>query len=394
MIEADKARALDAHDFGAYPQLSGKRFYRPAADGRAGFFDLAKGEGTRCLFLDHDGLCIIHKELGPDAKPAMCRQFPFLPSRTWTDDRVSVNYGCPSAQASRGAALADQRGQIEASTPRSQRPHKGAGVNVRLDRTRTIRHSEYESLMERCMAIFGAAESGSVWSRFAKVLDSLDSWPADGAADDDRKASADEVIAPANRSALPMPSRLLFASTLYPDTLPSEPTGKVGLVKRLMLLPRLMSLGQLTGVYASRICGRNIDVDAVLRHEVRPDLAAGATALLLRYFRSRFWQRMIVGTRLPVVAGVHQHILDFGAIVFLSRAQAAHRNEAVIDESSVRRALTGVEFHLANQARVHEQTLKGWFISNLCNLELARSSLRLMALRTAGEAAAAASFSS
>jgi len=85
MIEASKAQALDEHDFNAYPQLAGKEFYhkskaqrnprhgQPDTNRPEPLYPLAKGEGTRCLFLDSDGLCIIHKELGPEAKPNMCR---------------------------------------------------------------------------------------------------------------------------------------------------------------------------------------------------------------------------------------------------------------------------------------------------------------------------------
>ena len=59
MIEADRAQALDRHGFSAYPGLVDKTFYRKPSDGRKDFFELAKGEGTRCLFLGSDGLCII-----------------------------------------------------------------------------------------------------------------------------------------------------------------------------------------------------------------------------------------------------------------------------------------------------------------------------------------------
>src|SRR5262245_22506636 len=82
VIEADKAAALDRHDWTKYPQLAGHRFYHAPADGQPGMLDLAKGEGTKCIFLDIDKRCIIHKELGAAAKPAMCRQFPYLPSVT------------------------------------------------------------------------------------------------------------------------------------------------------------------------------------------------------------------------------------------------------------------------------------------------------------------------
>ena len=95
MIEPDKVHALDAHDFTAYPQLAGQTLYYKDGSDSTGLYRLAKDEGTRCVFLDSDGLCIIHKELGPEAKPSMCRQFPFLawvrlslrPSKRWNSSR-------------------------------------------------------------------------------------------------------------------------------------------------------------------------------------------------------------------------------------------------------------------------------------------------------------------
>lgn len=380
MIEADLAAALDRHDWSRYPQLAGKRFHQPAADGRPGYFDLAKGDGTKCLFLDTDGLCIIHKELGPDAKPKMCRQFPFLPSRTWTDDRVSLNFGCPSVQAARGTPLDSQRDEIVAVTPLSTRPHKGTGVSVQFDQKQTISHELYESILGQASAYFAEDHKADVWSRFAKLLQHMETVRGNGESKVDHPQATLQPGMDGHTSALPMPARMLFASTLFPDTLPAEKTGKIGFLKRFTLFPKLLSIAQLRGVYASRVLGRNVAVDRVMRHEVSATIEPAAERLLVRYFRSRFWLRLLVGTRLPIVAGVHQHIHDFNAIVFLARAEAQHVGSTVLTEPIIRKALTCVEFHLANQSRLYEQTLKGWLRSQLCDLHLARHSLRLMAL--------------
>ncbi len=385
MIETDKAHALDRHDWSGYPQLAGRRFYHAPADGRDGFYDLSKGEGTRCLFLDTDGRCIIHKELGPEAKPAMCRQFPYLSSRTWTDDRVALNYGCPTVQQRQGKSLADQQDEIREVTMMPARPHKGAGVRVPLDTVTTVSHEEYETLLDGALEIFDENRDGDIWARFEALIARLISMresascPAkdsDGVVDDQAKATMWD-----HPSAAPMPARMLFAATLYPDTLPANRTGRVGLLKRLLLMPRWMSLAKMTGGYASRILGRNVSIDAVMNHPIDGEIDPAATRLLLRYFRSRFWQRWIVGTRLPIIAGVHQHLLDFNAIVFLARAEAQHRKESRWSEALVRKALTGVEFHLANQSRLYEQTLRGWFKTQLCNPHLAMQSLRWMSPR-------------
>ncbi len=399
MIEADKARALDGHDFSKYPQLAGKRFYAPAADGRDGFFDLAKGEGTRCLFLDADGLCIIHKELGAEAKPAMCRQFPFLPSRTWTDDRLALNYGCPTVQRNKGELLTEQASEIAAVLPESSKPHKGRDLRVALDLTSTLSHEEYEAVCEHALLIFDEGREVDIWTRFAELLTTLGILqdglrPSTLGAFGDRsvlKILRNADAAPPEPTPTPVPvafaaprssplaARMLFAATLHPDTLPADPSGRPGLVQRISRIPRLMALAQLSGTYASRVLHRNIAIDDVLAHEVRREMEPAAANLLARYFRSRFWARLLAGTRLPIIAGVHQHIHDLNAIVFLARAEAHHHGRTFLSEALVRQALARVEFHIANQSRLYEQTLRGWFKSRLCDATLAMKSLALMA---------------
>ena len=94
VIEAEKAHALDRHDFSAYPQLKGKRLYRSEKGAPPDTYILEKGEGVRCIFLDEQNLCIIHKELGPASKPYPCLKFPYNLASTATQDRISVDYGC------------------------------------------------------------------------------------------------------------------------------------------------------------------------------------------------------------------------------------------------------------------------------------------------------------
>lgn len=392
VIEADKAKALDAHDFSAYPSLNGKRFYQPAADFRPGFFDLAKGEGTKCLFLDTDGLCIIHKELGAAAKPAMCLQFPYLASRTWTEDRVSVNYGCPSVQTQRGPALTEQGDEIGRTTTLSDRPFKGRDVRVPFDASQSVSHAEYEAILDQTLAIFDESEPGDIWERFARlsglligIRDYLRG--GDGGLLAFLTDTRNGTIAPATcdiepfdkASAAPMPARMLFAATLFPDTMPATASGRVGVLRRLTLLPKLMSLARLSGGYASRVLGHNVSIDSIVSGRQDGQLDESSTRLLLRYFRSRFWQRMIVGTRLPIVAGVHQHLLDFNAILFFARAEADSRGDTSLNETHIRKALTCVEFHLANQSRLYEQTLRGWLKAQLGSAELMLQSLRILA---------------
>lgn len=402
MIEADRAQALDRHDFSAYPELAGKTFHRKPSDGRNGYLELAKGEGTRCLFLGSDGLCIIHKEMGPDAKPSMCRQFPFLPVQTSSDDRVSVNFGCSAVQEHSGQLLSEQIDEVSATVRISQKS-VDSDVPIPLDRKCLLTRAEGDALIDRMLTLFDDRHTKDVWTAFAEVLDLLHAVRAckiqPGASNEPdgllARLRSDEPLTdtPAtsavrafrNPAGAPMPVRMLFAATLHPDTVASDATGGTGFVQRLMQIPKLMTLATLSGGYASRLLGRNVSITQVLAHEVDTELDSDATALLLRYYRSRFWQRMMVGTKLPIVGGVHQHICDLNAILFMARAEAAAQNTRRLSADLIRQALTRVEFHLANQVRLYDHTLKGWFTSQLCDPGVATQSLRLMALQRSPE---------
>lgn len=62
-------------------------------DEASGQFTLNK-VGGRCVFLDTDNLCIIHKEADAATKPLACQFFPLLAIQTPTETRVSLNVGC------------------------------------------------------------------------------------------------------------------------------------------------------------------------------------------------------------------------------------------------------------------------------------------------------------
>jgi hypothetical protein len=113
-------------------------------------------------------------------------------------------------------------------------------------------------------------------------------------------------------------------------------------------------------------------------------LDPAGTDLLLRYYRSRFWQRYLCGTRMSISAGLHQHILDLDAILFVARAEAQRRNQPALDASLVRYGLDRVEFLLANQPRLFdEDNVIAWIRAQMESPAVAMQSLRLMSLHPA-----------
>jgi hypothetical protein len=271
---------------------------------------------------------------------------------------------------------------------------------IALDGQSRLTLAEHDDLMDRAMEVFGEPRPGSVWDRFAELLaivgnakrpqSDLAPPPPDAALATAKPlgvaghppSALTRITGFSKPSSAPLPVRMLFAATLQPDTVPADVAGHMGVFKKLTLIPRLLALAKLSGAYASRLLGRNVQVGEVLGHSVDVALPTESTRLLLRYFRSRFWARTLVGTRLSMVGSIHQHIHDFNAILFLARAQAHFEGAARLTDEMIRRALTLVEMHLANQPRLYDQVLKGWLRAQLDDIGLAWHSLRLMAPRS------------
>lgn len=393
IIEKEKAAALEQHDFSSWPQLQGRKLFSDDKDAPEGYFVLSKQpDSTRCVFLADDGLCIIHKELGAEAKPTPCRKFPYHVSSTYTEDRVSLDFGCPTVQKNEGTPLVSQIDDIRTVAP-PREIDLYPDVQIALTEATKISQDEYNALVDRLESVFSAPGEQSIWMRFAEALSLVEAVESEKQKLDEDLADMLRAGAPAvdsltvpdvepyeSGASAPSPVRMQFASTLMRDVLPPEVTLNLSLWKRVMLLPKLMPLARLTGSYNSKLLGHEIDFDAVLNHPLQPDLDPLASFLLQRYYRTRLWQRFLVGTRLSVSAGLHQHILDLNAILFLSRAMAHHEGARQLTQPLISRALSCVELNIANQPRMFGQKSLEWFTGQLDSIDLARESLCLMAL--------------
>ncbi|REJ95205.1 MAG: YkgJ family cysteine cluster protein [Planctomycetota bacterium] len=394
LMEKEKLAALDEHGFPAHPRLQNRKLYHESKDAPEGYVVLEKKEGTtHCVFLGDDGLCIIHKELGADAKPRGCSKFPYSISPTFVEDRISLDFGCPTVQADEGRPLAEQKDDI-ARTCRIANAGVYPDATVRLGGGISVPHAEYEALMDDIRDIFAAEEGGLIWSRFDRTLTLLERImeekrprfsDEDAETVDDAHAESDAAskagLAPFDSApAAPSPVRMMFASTLLRDVLPPSVHLNLSVWRRVLLLPKLMKIAKLTGEYDSKLLGRKVDIDAVLAHPLEGGLKKDASALLRRCIATRMWQRLLAGTRLPVVAGVHQHIQDVNAALFLARAEAHHRGADTLTRELVGKGLSLVEFNITNQPRLFNQKSLSWFTGQLDDPALARQSLRLMAL--------------
>jgi hypothetical protein len=70
--------------------------------------------GDACVFLDDDDLCAIHKELGLEAKPFMCKQFPNHVVSTPEGIIATLDFACPTVVADDGAPVREQEPDLRA----------------------------------------------------------------------------------------------------------------------------------------------------------------------------------------------------------------------------------------------------------------------------------------
>ncbi|HPF41207.1 MAG TPA: YkgJ family cysteine cluster protein [Phycisphaerae bacterium] len=66
-----------------------------------------------CVFLQADGKCRIHAELGMDAKPFACRIYPFTLEREGDAIRSALRFDCPSVTKSDGKPLQAYRRELQ-----------------------------------------------------------------------------------------------------------------------------------------------------------------------------------------------------------------------------------------------------------------------------------------
>lgn len=125
-VDAAEVERIARHDWAREAPRFRAPFALPAADafGRPGLA-LRRVEGGACVFLDADGLCLVEKRLGREAKPRHCRKFPFELIAASDGTRVAVSIECASRWRSieDGAPVEGARAELEVIAATSE-PHR------------------------------------------------------------------------------------------------------------------------------------------------------------------------------------------------------------------------------------------------------------------------------
>lgn len=90
-------------------------YQEPIVAGEDGQSYLTHKPNGHCVLLQEDeGLCSIHAEMGIEAKPIICRTFPFSIVPTPDGYYVGASFLCTAVQQNRGRPLAEHQGEVEA----------------------------------------------------------------------------------------------------------------------------------------------------------------------------------------------------------------------------------------------------------------------------------------
>ncbi|HEY7119641.1 MAG TPA: YkgJ family cysteine cluster protein [Tepidisphaeraceae bacterium] len=110
--DAERQRILDQKWTVADGVPEGNLAFAKAGGGR---YRLAHRADGACVFLDERNRCRIHAKFGEAAKPSACRIYPFAFHPTGERSMaVAIRFDCPSAAASHGAPLSEQRRELQA----------------------------------------------------------------------------------------------------------------------------------------------------------------------------------------------------------------------------------------------------------------------------------------
>ena len=102
VISDDEKRRIEALDL----DIDSQPWFAPVGGGSANWKLTHRPDGG-CVFLTASNRCRIQERLGADAKPFVCRLFPFVLIPAGDHWRVGLRYSCPSAAANRGRPVVD-----------------------------------------------------------------------------------------------------------------------------------------------------------------------------------------------------------------------------------------------------------------------------------------------
>lgn len=97
----------------AKTELARKAAYDPFVQCEDGLYRMGFTPDNHCVFQRPDGLCAVHAEMGEQAKPRTCRQYPFFLVETPDGPFVGLSFCCTAVQRQEGRPAEVHRPLLE-----------------------------------------------------------------------------------------------------------------------------------------------------------------------------------------------------------------------------------------------------------------------------------------
>lgn len=351
----EKDRIL-AQGWDDVPEMSGVRLVERAGRNSDGTprFRLAHRADGRCVFLDDEGLCRIHRKFGLQAKPLACQIYPYVYVPLGSLVRVGLRFSCPSVVADRGDDLESQRSELArmgaAVTDGGllpEPPELAGGIPV----------PSWEWLVAYldCASRFFVASPVDARLQCLRLL----AWHGlvlttlverKGAAADWLDACAIQAIQRVDEAAVQVarPGRLarLIVRTLAARLGRRDRVTDRGLWATLTRGWRTVRIAVGVGRLPAMAAFNSVPRRALCR--VAPVPQEEANRVLLRYMRIKLWSGQFCGVAnngLSVHDGLLALTTAFVVILWLARWHAAARGETCPDVAAVAEAIQAVDHH-------------------------------------------------
>jgi lysine-N-methylase len=111
VVTPEEKQRIEALDLANDPEIAPGPWFAPVGWGSKNWTLRHRPDGG-CVFLTTANRCRLHERFGADAKPFVCRLFPFIIIPAGNHWRVGMRFSCPSAAANSGRPVADAEKEL------------------------------------------------------------------------------------------------------------------------------------------------------------------------------------------------------------------------------------------------------------------------------------------
>jgi len=324
-------------------KFSGRKIFLESETGGKRFENVE----NKCIFLDADNSCIIHKHLGYDAKSLTCKRYPLNFMKTPAGINVRLSFVCPSIIKNTGKPLNELIEYIEYVFRAAESKYYSLSEPVFLDEDTSVSWDEYtriEAALIKTLDSQGNYEDAL--RAGAKLLRYISSAKNNGLEVSDILKSAGEKSFFEARAETNLIKRRLYLSIFATNEL-------VGQSKKTALQRYLSAFNILLGRGSISIKGTEADISKAnkIKFNIENGNVSGQIKRYIRHLISTKWYLIPVvklnpqGTNLK--SGYSFILIIYALIRWYSKIFAAQRGGDEVGQDDIEKAISAVEKNYA-----------------------------------------------